>query len=153
MFILISNPESGVHLFTSETFAVEALVLAGKDFLEKFREEGLKPPAVDSPEQKLVFENEIKEMLNELDKVQTVDMFNSLIRKFEKTSLCKTIKRKIYEYRFKQEKLVSVFFLPYEDEEGIMFYTSIVVPNWELKEVTENNLLTDSLTVLKNEFF
>ena len=149
MFILTSHPESGVHLFTSETFAVEALVLAGKDFLEKFREEGLKPPAVDSPEQKLVFENEIKEILNELDKVQTVDMFNSLINKFQKTSLCKTIMRKIYEYRLKKKNFVSVFFLPYEDEESRGY---LLPSTWELKEVGENNLLTDSLAALKNEF-
>ena len=149
MFILTSHPKSGVHLFTSETFAVEALVLAGKDFLEKFREEGLKPPAVGSPEQKLVFENEIKEILNELDKVQTVDMFNSLINKFQKTSLCKTIMQKIYEYRLKKKNFVSVFFLPYEDEESRGY---LLPSTWELKEVGENNLLTDSLAALKNEF-
>lgn len=150
MFTLTSNPESGVHLFTSETFAVEALVLAGKDFLERFREKDLKSPVVDYPEQKLVFENEIKETLKELDKVQTVDMFNSLIRKFEKTSLCKTIMRKIYEYRLKKKNFVSVFFLPYEDEESRGY---LLPSTWELKEVTENNLLTDSLTALKDKHF
>lgn len=150
MFVLTSHPESGVHLFTSETFAVEALVLAGKDFLERFREKDLKSPVVDYPEQKLVFENEIKETLKELDKVQTVDMFNSLIRKFEKTSLCKTIMRKIYEYRLKKKNFVSVFFLPYEDEESRGY---LLPSTWELKEVGENNLLTDSLTALKDKYF
>jgi len=92
-------------------------------------------------------------MLNELDKVQTVDMFNSLTSKFQKTSLGKVIKKCINEYRLKRKKLVSVFFLPYRDEESYNYRADIAPANWELKEVTENNLLSDSLTALKNEFF
>jgi len=156
MFVLTSNPGSGVHLFSTESFAVEALVLGGKEFVNFLSK--IVWPYKNSPIETEVFKNELKEILEKLDKIQTIFEFNNLLSSFKKTSVCKISLRYFQDYYFKtieRKNFVSVFFLPYEDEEVYNIYnrTLIAVPFWELKEVVEDNLLSDSFEVLKKEMF
>ena len=100
MLILTSHPESGAHLFTSETFAAEALVIAGKEFMDTLSKDVL-PSLTKSLNEKASYEADIKEILKKLDEIQTVHSFNNLIHEFTKTSLYKAIKKDIDEYRGK----------------------------------------------------
>lgn len=151
MFILTSIPESGAHLFTSETFAVEALVIAGKEFMDTLSKDIL-PSLSNSPEEKASYEADIKETIKKLEEIQTLRKFNSIITDFKYSSLGVVIKNQIDRYRGKW-RFVSVFFLPYRDEESYLYSSNIALAQWELKEVTENSLLADSLRELKDEFF
>lgn len=148
MFVLSpDNKPQDIFLFTSESYAVEALIEGGKEFFLSYSKlVNLKFSDKKSfiyqysynPDLEIVRVNNdivyynslLKKFQTELETIQTIEKFNELSISLRKSKLIQD-----FHYKIHPIKLISVFFGDY--------HNSILSRKWILKECNENQLLTN----------
>ena len=148
MFVLSSdNLFQDIFLFTSESYAIEALIEGGKEFFLSYsklvdlklsdkksfiRQYSYNPDLeIARVNNEIVYYNSfLKNFQTKLETIQSIEQFNELSKSLRKSRLIQDFNRGIHPI-----KLISVFFGDY--------HSSIVSIKWVLKEYNENQLLTN----------